>query len=129
MGDTKNQVDKLTCPLLSFFSLLSEWAGLNQADSPTTRNFLKDCLEDVLDTITKLSSWAERKKALVNILWLLKREEAFMKSEDGVMREAWFNHVVNAVLPKFTDLLLVLVEEPGELAVGFTKISAFFKPS
>ncbi|VUZ50921.1 unnamed protein product, partial [Hymenolepis diminuta] len=115
VGDTKNQVDKLTCPLLSFFSLLSEWAGLNQADSSTTRNFLKDCLEDVLDTITKLSSWSERKKALVNILWLLKREETLMKSEDGVMREAWFNHVVNAVLPKFTDLLLVLVEEPGEL--------------
>ncbi|VDO04008.1 unnamed protein product [Rodentolepis nana] len=116
VGDTKYQVNKSACPLLHFFSLLSEWIGLNRADSSTTRKFLKGCLEDVLDTITKLCSWVERKKALVNILWLLKREGAFLKSEDGVLREAWLNNTVNVALPKLTDLLLVMVEEPGELA-------------
>lgn len=72
----------------------------------------------MLESIAQLS-WAERKKALVNILWLLKREENLMKQEAGSgVKEARLNNAVNAILPKFPNLLLILVEEP-QLAVRF----------
>lgn len=93
---------------------------MNQSELPAARIFLKECIEDVLDDIIKLPSWVERKKALVNILWLLKREDALQKADEANNSTAvrQFNLAINAALPKFTDSLIIFVDEPNELTVS-----------
>ena len=115
-GIDRHKSNKARCPLLYFFPLLLEWVSLSRGDASTTRDLLRHCFLNVLDSIT-IYSWSEQRKGLINLLWLIKRQN----QSDGVGDEMKVSSAVALLLPRFVALLPTLVEEK-ELKVNIFKV-------
>ncbi|CDS43714.1 conserved hypothetical protein [Echinococcus multilocularis] len=104
-GEGPHNPNKARCPLLFFFPLLSEWTSANLGPGSAPQELLRHCLRDVLDTIA-VATWEEQRKALVNLLWLVRREQ-----REGSDMGPQLSPAVIALLPRFVAFLPGLVEE------------------
>ncbi|VDK25307.1 unnamed protein product [Taenia asiatica] len=104
-GEGPHNPNRARCPLLFFFPLLSEWTSVNLGCSSAPQELLCHSLRDVLDTIA-VATWEEQQKALVNLLWLVRREQ-----RDGSEMGPQLESAVIALLPRFIAFLPGLVEE------------------
>lgn len=104
-GEGPHNPNKARCPLLLFFPLLSEWISVNLGPVSAPQELLCHCLRDVLDTIA-IATWEEQQKALVNLLWLVRREH-----RDGSDMRPQLEPAIIALLPRFVAFLPGLVEE------------------
>ncbi|VDM16244.1 unnamed protein product [Hydatigera taeniaeformis] len=120
LGAGPHNLNKARCPLLFFLPLLSEWASVNLGPTSAPQELLCHCLQDVLDTIA-IATWEEQQKALVNLLWLVQREQR-ESSDIGPQ----IDPAILALLPRFVAFLPGLVEETSlknlELALHLLEV-------
>lgn len=105
-GSDREKPSNERCPLFYFFPLLQEWISLTRSDSSATRDLLRRCLLNILDTIA-ISQWTEQRKCLINLAWLIEREN----QGDDVGDETKISSVVALLLPRFVSLLPSQMEE------------------
>uniref|UniRef100_A0A5K3F414 HECT domain-containing protein n=1 Tax=Mesocestoides corti TaxID=53468 RepID=A0A5K3F414_MESCO len=96
---------KTRCPLLYFFPLLADWESIGGGGGGVNslRDLLRDCVADVLDALANLPPKSQA-NALVNVLWLLRREQHLQGDPQLHLRPAMVS-----LLPRFIALLPCLL--------------------